>query len=140
MHPAPLSDRHRTEAADPGLPFYVAAESYKFARKFPLNQQDIQEPRSQQKPWKAIRDASEPIPDGVQVNTISPVLESPMELCVSGRQPFSGLYPSVVHHSSLLGLRYSDTGCGVRRIDQALLLVYYMSSRLCMRGCNGQLV
>jgi len=54
-----------------GLPFYVAAESYKFARKFPLHQSDISEPRSEQKPWKPIRDASEPIPPGVEVDNPS---------------------------------------------------------------------
>jgi len=64
-----------------GTPLYVAAESYKFARKFPLHQQDVQEPRSEQKPWKPIRDASEPIPEGVEVD--NPTIDYTPPNCIT---------------------------------------------------------
>ena len=49
-------------------PFYVAAESYKFARLFPLNQSDLLQLKSEQMDIKPI--GTETVPDNVEVSAM----------------------------------------------------------------------
>jgi len=51
-------------------PFYVAAESYKFARMFPLYQTDLPEMKEEQRPWKPLQ-TEEPLPEATEVDNPS---------------------------------------------------------------------
>jgi len=52
-------------------PLYVAAESYKFARMFPLYQTDLPELKKEQRPWQELESSEIKIPDSVEVDNPS---------------------------------------------------------------------
>lgn len=52
-------------------PLYVAAESHKFARMFPLYQTDLPELKKEQRPWQSIQTAENPMPENVEVDNPS---------------------------------------------------------------------
>eukprot|EP00743_Colponemidia_sp_Colp-15_P001879 GILK01002048.1.p1 GENE.GILK01002048.1~~GILK01002048.1.p1 ORF type:complete len:355 (+),score=52.83 GILK01002048.1:58-1065(+) len=49
-------------------PFYVAAESFKFFRMYPLRQSDVPEARNEQQRFRPVTDGLAQLPEGIQVD------------------------------------------------------------------------